>query len=266
MPKKRKYENKEYTKRARILRKLGYRVKYNPSKKTVSGAHYKSAVSKFWNKAKFYVGVKGQEFHRYKSQATRIRWKKSGAISESQEFPKGFFMETPPGVEKGKYKLRLGKKGVIKVTTTDKRMVNDTILALDASELADDSKASLEKLLKGKKRPRKFLLRSNGHSRKADRHEDGGFDDLETFNRYIEDELIPQLNDAEFDYQRWGTQVFGVILQYTPKGGKKVEGEGKVFDFKNGSIFDEKSKRVYHRKKFLNRKKHKMKKGKGKGK
>lgn len=257
----------DYLERAKKLRSLGYNIKYSPSRKSTKTPQYKSAVSRLWERAKNYVNVPNQVFHRYRSETTRKRWQGSGAISRSQDFPGGFFQELPPGYKKGEYQLRLREKGEVelKVRRKNKRIVDDRIIPLDATALATDSKAELELKLKGKKRPRKFLLRCNGHSRRADRHPDGGFNDLETFNRYIEDDLIPQLNDAEFDYEKWGKEVFGFILQYTPKGRKKAEGEGETFNFKTGSIFDAKSKRVYGRKKFLNRKKYKKKKGKRKG-
>lgn len=127
-------------------------------------------------------------------------------------------------------------------------------MRLDMLKLSRDTKTYLESLLRKKRRPAQFIITINGFDA-GDAHET-----LEEFNRYLEGELLPRLNDAEFDFKKWGKKVFGLKMVYN--GGKG----GKPMDFETGSIFEEDSKRVYGKKKYLNRKFYTKKKGNQKGK
>lgn len=267
MPRKKPQNQKSYAQKAAKLRSLGYNIGYRPGRIAFRGPHYKAAVSRLYSHAQLYTEGKSKErhdFHRFRSAKSKRKWKK--ALSSDQVFPCGFFWQRPKGVSKKQYKLRLKKNGVvdIKVTVKGKEVVHDTAVLLDMVEVAKDSRKELEDKLSGLKRPKQLLLTVNGH--------DAGkqsFGDLEAFNRYLNDEnegLLVQLNNSGFDFENWGHKVFGVHMVYSVEGEEKSEGEGKVFDFESGSIFDANSKRVYGRKKYLNRKQYTKRKGKRKGK
>lgn len=260
-----------YLARARKLRGLGYQVAYSPARKGTKTAGHKAAVSRLWNdRAVFYATDPDKhnlEFHRFRSAKAKREWR--GFVADEQVFPGGFFFQRPAGVEKGKFKIRRnaatkGKRASVTVTTSDRRKIRDVIVMLDMKKLADDSELELANTLAQLERPAEMLLTVNGFDADTNR-----FEDLESFNRYLSDDddgLIRRLKKAKFNFKKWGKKVFGVRLVYTPKGRKKKEGEGQIFDFKTGGIFSAKSKKVYGKRKFENREKFLERKGKRKGK
>lgn len=258
MPKKKPITKEVYAKRARELRGYGFNLSLRGNKNPTS--QEKSSVSRAWNRVVFYVGGRGAnekrlDFHRFRGSASEKKWRSN--IARERITPGGFFVQRPKGVKKGQYKISIHKEGGVKIKVRGKK-VNDIEILLDMIGVARDPRAELQRVLKGHKRPREFLLTVNGYD--ASR-----FEDLEQFNRYLETDLIPHLERAEFNFEKWGATVFGLRLVYSGKGDKKTGGEGKAFDFESGGIFDESSKRVYGRKKYTDRKKWSIKKGKRKG-
>lgn len=250
----------EYTKRARKLRTLGFNLKWNPNNRNLSGPHYKASVNKAWHRAVYYaVNTEKNrlEFKRFRTKKARLAWK--GHVADETIMPGGVFIQRPRGVKKGTLKVRLGRTGSL-IITDGRKGIRDISIKLDISAIAIDPRKALERALSNHKRPRELMLTANGFDRTA-----GVFSDLEQFNRYLEEELVPRLDLAEFNYEKYGKKVFGVRLIYSPKGGKLAPGEGKTFDFKKGSIFDESTKRVYGRKSAKGRKRFVTKKGKRKG-
>lgn len=251
-----------YIKRAKILKKLGYEISYKANSRAGVSGPKKAAITRLWFDKAFYYATNPDknrfEFKRFRSTSAKREWE--AYASENQIFPGGVFIQRPKGVAKGKYKLRRKKNGTLEITTSDKRRIKDIIVRLDMSAVAADSKAALEKALKNQKRPRQFLLSVNGID-----SEKQSFTDLESFNRYLEDELIPELTAASFNFRKWGKRVFGLRLRYSQKGEEKAEGEGQTFNFKTGGIFDRASKKVYGRRKFEARAQFKVKKGRRKG-
>lgn len=255
---KKSKSNADYAKKARKLRTFGFHTSYS---KANNSPQFKSAVTRAWSRSAFYV---------VNAEKNRIEFKKFGKgvsrnnvsdyVSPEQIAPGGFWIQRPKGVEKGQWKFKPQKDGTVKIYTKgSKAKVNDILLRLDVTELAIDSKAEFERLLEGKKRPRQILLTVNGFEA-GQSHEN-----LERFNRYVEEELIPHLQEAEFDFDAWGDKIFGMRLVYSSKGEKKAEHEGEQFDFSTGSIFEADSKKVYGKRKFAKRKKYIVKKGKRKG-
>jgi hypothetical protein len=239
-----KPSNSEYTRRANLLRKVGYKLGWKGNDASTHSKGAKAAITKYWeNKGVFYLANPEKnrlEFKRFRSPSSRRKWAELAA--DEQVFPGGVFVQRPKGFEKGEWTIKLGKKGLYIKSGN----VRDIVLKLDMVDVARDPKKALEKTLKGHKRPADFMLTSNGFDRAA-----GVFSDLEMFNRYLEESLIPDLEEKDFDFEEYGKRVFGLRLIYTPKGRKKKKGEGKTFDFDTGGIFDESSKRVYGIKKFL---------------
>ena len=260
---KRRYKIKDstYAERAKKLRAIGFNVNFKRTSKIKGRARgsQKAAVTRAWEKASQFAANPEKnrfEFKRYTKTTPRSTWEK--AVSSKQLMPGGVWIQRPRGVEKGKYRYRVSKKGRITITTSDRRQIRDVILRINMSAVAEDSKAELQRVLEGEKRPGQILLTVNGC-------DSADFADLEAFNRYLEDDLLKQLDESEFDFDRWGEEVFGLKLVYTPKGTKKKKDEGKRFDFTKGSIFSANSKRIYGTKKYQNRKKLTKKQGKEKG-
>lgn len=261
MPRKKKRLKDQYAEKARKLRSLGYNINYNGNKKAKSTGAYKSAISRYWGKASFYVirqEKHRQEFHRFRSPKSKREW--SRLAPPDTVFPSGVFIQRPKGLKKGQYKVRKNKKGELVFTSKGKTKIKDLVVPLNVTELAVDPKLELEKTLKGKTRPRQLALTVNGFDSEKQQ-----FDDLEAFNRYVENEFIPRLQAAEFDFATWGDKIFGLHLIYSQPGEEKADGEGTRYNFNRGGIFDVASKRVYGTKKFSNRKKYTKKKGKRKG-
>jgi hypothetical protein len=247
---------------------LGYNIGYNSGRKEKSTGPYKAAVSRLYFRVALYTRGKSKgnyDFHGFRSTKAKREWK--AALPSDTIFPGGFYFQRPKGVSKKNYRVKLLKGGRVSIKVNDKRKIHDISVLLDATKLADDSKIQLEEKLSGLKRGKQLLLTVNGHEVHKGTYE--GFNDLESFNRYINEEtsgLIAQLNDSEFDFKKWGKKIFGVKIVYSQAGEKPGPGEGEVFDFKDGSIFDHYSKRVYGRKKYLNRKQYTKRKGRRKGK
>ncbi len=261
MPQNKRESKSSYSQKAHKLRTLGFNLGFKANRNATSNRYYKAAVGKAWNRARFYV-INAEEnrieFKRFRSAKGKRVWK--GALSNEQIMPGGAFIQRPKGVEKGKYKIKVERDGSIEITTSDRRRIRDVILRLDMREIAKDSRRELERVLSARKRPSQILLTVNGFDAETQ-----SFADLESFNRYLEEELIPELHDARFNFKKYGKKVFGLKLVYSGKGRRKAKGEGKIFDFEKGGIFDESDKRVYGRKRYRNRKNYVRKKGKREG-
>jgi len=247
-----------YTDRANKLRKLGYEVTYKGNK--VPTAQQKSAVTKLWfDKAFYYHGDKASQMEFRVWRGAKQRASFEGLLSEDQVFKRGYFLQRPKGIKKGDYRIRVKGKA-IEITTRDGRKVRDSVVRLDMVGLLRDSKAELQRVLKGRKRPRQIQLTVNGWDR-----DNAPINNLEDFNKYLEFDLLPKLTAAKFNFEKYGQRVFGLKMIYSTKGQKHAKNEGKIFDFKTGSIFDASSKVVYGKRKSEDRS-HTIKTGKRKGK
>jgi hypothetical protein len=255
----RRSEKSLYIERANKLRSLGFEVGYKGNRR--ASPQQKSAVTRLWQKNAIFYATNPDKnrltFVRYTSKTTRK--KVAQHVGPAQIFPKGFFLQRPPGVEKKDFKWEIQRDGSLVVGTKDGR-VRDVVVPLDMIEVAKDPAEGLKQALAGRKRPEQLLLTVNGYD-----SEKRKFDDLNQFNLYLEETLIPRLEDAEFDFEKYGKEIFGVHLVYPPKGSKRKRGgKEKVFDFKTGGIFSE-SRVLYGAKKFKPRKEWVLKKGKRKG-
>lgn len=247
-----------YTKRAAILRKLGYKVTYRGNRKSTPGQH--AAVTNLWNdKAVFYAtnpDPNNLDFHKWGKKYRRKDYE--GVLAPDQIYPDGFYIQRPGSVGRGKYTLTKDGDGI---RLRASGLADDLIIRLDLPDFLKRQHKALEAKLKGLKRPRQFLLNVNGFDTGAEK-----FSDLEQFNRYLNENLIPDLHASGFDFGKWGRRVFGLKLVYTPKGRKKAPEEGTDFDFKTGSIFSGRGKKVYGKKRFYKRSENKQRKERRKGK
>lgn len=136
----------DYAKRAKLLRKYGYKVAF----KTGGSPQQKSAVTRSWRKIKNYVEGSKQQFRFFAADTKKTR-KIRGVLSPIQITPKGFFFRVPNGAKS--YKLDLDGRDV-KVIAKGMRggIRRETYVKLNAVEVAKDPAAAVRKALKGKLR------------------------------------------------------------------------------------------------------------------
>jgi len=244
MPRK-KLSNHDYIKRSKTLRKFGFKLSFRGNRK--SSPSQLAAVTKAWNNVRYYtVHAKRNrsEFVRFKNQADRKSWE--AYVSKSRIMPGGVFLQRPEEMEKGKWKVKRQSDGTLLETSKKLKAV---IIPLDARKLAKNPQKHLGEKMKGKQRPRDYLLTVNGWTKKFS--DARRFKSLDEFNRYWENTLLPNLKAAGFNFKKYGKETFALRLVYTPKGKKKGKGEGKLVE--NQLELFSPNRKLYGRKTFTNR-------------
>ena len=254
MPRK-KLSRHEYFKRKNKLVKFGFNLSFGRGSDDTR--YTRAAISRAWNRSIYYIAHPQRnrtEFIRFRSRRGRKSW--GVYVPKARIMPGGVFLQRPANVEKGDWKVRRNRDGTLS-ELSKKGKIRDLIVRLDATKFALNPSEHLLEKLKGRKRPKQFILTVNGW----DSVSQGAFNDLKSLNRYVETSLVPRLHNAQFNFEKYGKEVFGVKLVYT-MGGKKAPGEGKPI---KENIFHEFDKRIYGRKKFINRQTWQLKTGKKKG-
>jgi hypothetical protein len=174
--------------KADTLRKFGFPVKYG--KRGHFKAKDKAAVTRAWNKIKFYVEPGKQEFVWQKSSGKELASVRKG-LSSRQITPNGFFLKKSK-FSKSRPKLKLLRPGVLSYTARGKRgYITEEIHEIDPELLAEDPPKTI--MAMGKKGD-KVILTVNGFDSAVTTEYT-----LKTLAYYMALDLLPKFLDPNLD-------------------------------------------------------------------